>query len=196
MAAPEASPAPPPTAPGRPPLPDGLVAFVKRDCPTCRLVEPVLAQLAAAPGLPLTVYVQDDPDWPAGLAPRDDRELAASWHHDIEAVPTLLRVERGAEAARVTGWQRAEWEAMTGIGGLGPQLPEWRPGCGSRSVDPDLAPALAARFGAARLRARRVALAAAEDEHEALFARGWSDGLPVVAPTEQRVLAMLAGTGR
>ena len=29
-------------------LPDGLVAFVKHNCPTCALVEPVLAQLANA----------------------------------------------------------------------------------------------------------------------------------------------------
>jgi hypothetical protein len=28
------------------PLPEGLVAFVKRDCPTCVLVQPVLKQLA------------------------------------------------------------------------------------------------------------------------------------------------------
>jgi hypothetical protein len=71
-----------------------------------------------------------------------------------------------------------------------------RPGCGSLSVDPALAPKLAARYGAGRLRARRVELAALEDESEALFARGWSDGLPVVAPTEERVLAMLEGTTR
>ena len=29
-----------------------------------------------------------------------------------------------------------------------------------------------------------------------MFDRGWSDGLPVVAPTEARVLRMLAGTTR
>jgi len=36
-------------------LPDGLVAIVKRDCPTCRLVAPVLAELADR-DVPLTVY--------------------------------------------------------------------------------------------------------------------------------------------
>jgi hypothetical protein len=35
---------------------DGVVAVVKRDCPTCRLVVPVLAEL---PGV--AVYSQDDP---------------------------------------------------------------------------------------------------------------------------------------
>jgi hypothetical protein len=182
------------SAPARPPLPEGVVAFVKRDCPTCALVAPVLAQLAAR--VPLTVYTQDDPAFPPGLAPVDDRSLAMSWHHVIEAVPTLIRVEGGSEAARAVGWQREEWQALTGVTPLGEGLPAWRPGCGSRSVDPDLAPELAERFAAGRLRARRVELAPLEDEFEALFERGWSDGLPLVPPTERRVLAMLEGTTR
>ena len=72
---------------------DGLVAVVKQDCPACQLVVPVFEQLAEEPGL--TVYSQDDPEFPEGLAVRDDRELELSYHHDIEAVPTLLRVEEG-----------------------------------------------------------------------------------------------------
>ena len=39
-------------------------------------------------------------------------------------------------------------------------------------------------------------MAALEDEAEAMFNRGWTDGLPVVPPTEARVLAMLEGTTR
>ncbi len=35
-----------------------------------------------------------------------------------------------------------------------------------------------------------------EDEAEAMFDRGWTDGLPVVAPTEARVARMLDGTTR
>ena len=35
-----------------------------------------------------------------------------------------------------------------------------------------------------------------EDEVEAMFDRGWSDGLPVVPPTPARVLRMLDGTSR
>ena len=120
-----------------------------------------------------------------------------SWHHQIEAVPTLIRVERRRARARASlGWHREEWQALTGVDGLGAGLPDWRPGCGSRSVDPDLAPELAVRFAAAKLRARRVELAPLEDEFEALFERGWSDGLPLVPPTEKRVLAMLEGTTR
>jgi hypothetical protein len=181
------------------PLPAGLVAFVKRGCPTCALVAPVLGQIAREASLPLTVFTQDDPAFPAEVpaaARLDDTALSASWHAAIETVPTLLRVDHGVAVERVVGWARADWETLSGVEGLGPGLPDWRPGCGSRSVDPDLAPELAVRFGAGRLRARRVELAALEDEMEALQARGWTDGLPVVPPTEKRVLAMLEGTTR
>ena len=41
---------------------DGLVAVVKRDCPTCVLVAPVLADLAARTDL--VVLTQDDPTFP------------------------------------------------------------------------------------------------------------------------------------
>ena len=176
------------------PLPDGVVVFVKRDCPTCELVVPALAQLAAE--APLTIYTQDDVAFPQGLDPVDETSLERSWQHEIEAVPTLLRIEKGAEVERVLGWHREEWEALTGISGLGPELPDWRPGCGSLSVDPNRIDELRVKFSGSKLRARRVEIAELEDEWEALFERGWSDGLPVVPPTEARVLAMLEGTSR
>lgn len=179
----------------RPPLPDGLVAFVKRDCPTCVLVVPVLEQLRAA-GAPLTVVSQDDPRFPEGLDAEDDTSLRLSWHHEIEAVPTLLRVEAGAECERAVGWQRDEWQALSGIPALGEALPDWRPGCGSLSVDPERAGELAVRFGGSKLRARRIELGRGEDAFEAMWSRGWSDGLPLVPPTPTRVLAMLSGTRR
>ncbi|MBC8292239.1 MAG: thioredoxin family protein [Proteobacteria bacterium] len=178
---------------------NGLVAFVKRDCPTCELVGPVLAELAAAAktsASPLTVYSQDDPSFPEGLHPRDDRELAASWRNKIETVPTLLRLDDGRETGRVVGWHRAEWQELTGVTRLGEALPDSRPGCGSLSVDPARESQLRARFESGRLSARRVQLAELEDEFELAHERGWSDGLPVVPPTERRVLDMLEGTER
>ena len=130
--------------PSRPSLPSGLVAFVKRVCPPCGLVAPVLAQLAERAELPLTVYTQDDPSFLAELTAVDDTSLEISWHHEIEAVPTLLRVsEEGREEKRRLGWHREEWQELTGVADLGAGLPDYRPGCGSRSVDPDLAPGLA-----------------------------------------------------
>jgi hypothetical protein len=176
------------------PLPDGLVAVVKQDCATCRLVEPVLHDLADRSHL--TVYTQDDPGFPTDLEPRDDTSLTVSWHHDIETVPTLLVVEDGVSVDRAVGWDRERWEALTGLDGLGPDLPEFRPGCGSMSVDPDKVDELRVRFGGSALRSRRIEFATAEDEMEAMYDRGWTDGLPVVPPTEARVMAMLEGTTR
>jgi hypothetical protein len=184
------------TSPSPPTLPDGLIAVVKRDCPTCELVAPVLAALHGR-GETLTVYTQDDPAFPDGVGgPVHDGDLAVSYHHGIETVPTLLRVEDGRETARTEGWSRPAWEALTGLDGLGDGLPEHRPGCGSLSVDPTVADQLRVRFEGGLLRSRRLELAALEDEVEALFERGWSDGLPVVPPTEARVLRMLEGTHR
>ncbi|MDH3683427.1 MAG: thioredoxin family protein, partial [Acidimicrobiia bacterium] len=187
---------PAPATTDRRALPDGLVAVVKRDCPTCVLVAPVLDELTTR-GCSLTVYSQDDPAFPEGLPNvMDDTSLEVSWHHDIETVPTLLRVEHGDEVDRIVGWSRDQWEGFTEQAGLGTELPAQRPGCGSLSVDPSLTDELLARFRGSTLRGRRVELAALEDEMEAAFDRGWSDGLPVVPPTESRVLRMLEGTSR
>ena len=175
-------------------LTDGWVAVVKRDCPTCELVAPVLAQLAAAG--PLTVFSQDDPAFPPGVTVVDDRELEVSWRLQLQTVPTLLRVEGGVAVERTEGWLRERWEALTGVGDLGPGLPDHRPGCGSKSVEWGVEEALERRYGGRRLSARRVELADLEDEFEAMHDRGWTDGLPVVPPTEERVLRMLAGTTR
>jgi len=175
-------------------LPDGWVVVLKRDCPTCLLVEPVLQQLHAAGTL--TVYSQDDPGFPAGLPVVDDRALEASWRLGLDTVPTLLRVEGGVEVDRTVGWLRGAWESLTGVPDLGPDLPEHRPGCGSRSVEPGVEQELDRRYGDRILTSRTVELADLEDEVEAAYSRGWTDGLPVVAPTEARVLAMLAGTTR
>ena len=179
----------------KPQLPDGIVAVVKHECPTCVLVEPVLADLDVR--TKLTVYTQDDPAFPADLAECIyDVGLLVSWHHDIETVPTLIRVENGKEAERIVGWHRGRWEALTGEQELGLDLPDFRPGCGSLSVDPDKVNDLAVQHGGEMLKARRIHVGEAVDPVEAAFARGWSDGLPVVPPIPERVVAMLEGTTR
>src|SRR3954447_6415043 len=177
------------------PLPDGLVVVVKEECETCRTVAPLLAELAKA-GEVLTVFTQDDPSFPPGVDAVHDRDLSVSWHHDIETVPTLLRVQDGVEIERTVGWDRDVWRAFTGRADLGADLPAFRPGCGSMSVDPFLVDELRVRFSGSLLKSRRVEIADAEDEIEAFFDRGWTDGLPVVPPTEERVLRMLEGTTR
>lgn len=160
-------------------VPDGLVAVVREECATCTMVAPLLADL------PVHVISEDD-----------DRGLETSYGLGIETVPTLLRVVGGREIERLVGWQREDWRRLSGNDALGANLPEWRPGCGSRTLDPGVADDLEVRFRGGLLRSRRVELAGLEDEAEAMFDRGWTDGLPVVAPTEARVLRMLRGTTR
>ena len=174
---------------------DGLIAVVKRDCPTCALVAPVLGHLAREAGL--TVYSQDDPAFPEtvpGVA--DDTALDVSYGLGIEIVPTLIRFDGGKEAARTFGWDRAEWQRVAGLDGLGHDLPEQRPGCGALNQEPARLAALKIRHGDTGLLSRHVNLGSEEDAIEACYARDWTDGLPVVPPTPARVLAMLDGTAR
>ena len=89
---------------------DGLTVVVKRDCPTCVLIEPVLRQLGQAGGK-LTILTQDDPSFPALPGVVDDTGLERSWQLDIETVPTVIRFEGGRETARAHGWHRGEWKA-------------------------------------------------------------------------------------
>jgi thiol-disulfide isomerase/thioredoxin len=106
---------------------DGLVAFVKRECPTCTLIEPQLRELARAlPGF--RAVSQDDPHFPAGVQIIDDRELDVSWLNNIESTPTLIRFTNGREAERVVGWDRHGWQQLTGLEHLGKDLPALRPG--------------------------------------------------------------------
>jgi len=172
-----------------------LVAVLKRDCETCQLVVPVLATLREAAAL--TLYSQDDPAFPEALGgARDDTALEQSWRCGIEIVPTLIRMEDGREAARIEGWDRAEWERVSGIAGLGARLPAFKPGCGSRSLDPGMPERLALRYGGIRFAARPIEVDEMGDPIEVAYDRAWSDGLPVVPPTPLRVARMLSGTTR
>ena len=177
------------------PLGDGWTIIVKRECATCVMVVPVIARLARE--LPsLTVYTQDDPTFPEGVVSVSDLDLAASWHADIDTVPTLIFRENGVETKRTFGWQRSEWRELTGIVDLGGELPEFRPGCGSMSVDPDIVDKLRVLYNGEILHSRQIEIATSEDEFEAMFSRGFTDGLPVVPPTPERVMRMLSGTTR
>src|SRR5271154_4982745 len=82
---------------------DGLIAVVKRDCPTCELTAPVLAELAAL--CQLIVYTQDDPSFPEAVAGRvDDTSLNVSHTLNVEIVPTLIRRVDGRNVDSTYGW--------------------------------------------------------------------------------------------
>ena len=147
---------------------EGLVAVVKRDCPTCMMTAPVLGELARRAGI--TVFTQDDPSFPETVpSPVDDLDLGVSHRLKIEVVPTLIRLEGGREIARTYGWDRGEWQRVTGVGGLGVDLPESRPGCGAKNVEPGIIERLKIRFNETGLRARRIVIGSDEDEQEAMY---------------------------
>jgi len=55
---------------------------------------------------------------------------------------------------------------------------------------------LEAKHKGGTLRSRKIAYADADDPIELCYGRGWTDGLPVTPPTDERVIAMLKGTTR
>jgi len=198
-----------------------LVAW-KRDCETCALVLPALERVSRhlhARGLETIGLAQSAADdtldaigelglcFPQAL----DRDLAASLALAVEVVPTLVLVDgEGRVAARTEGLVLSEVSDLlrraSGLCGADAdlvgraldsfRLPAHRPGCASRTLDPEFVRAREVERGRGRLRARAIEVGEHEDPDEALFARGVTDGLPVVHPTEERVLRMLSGTRR
>ena len=136
----------------------------------------------------------------------DDSSLKVSFASEIDTVPTLVVSDStGASEQTLIGFVRTEWEALcaqlSASHGNQPDLdwqslPEWRPGCGSLSVDPTVADRLRAEAENSPLRARRIEIGSADDEVEFMFDQGFSDGLPLVPPTPERVMRMLSGTQR
>jgi hypothetical protein len=55
---------------------------------------------------------------------------------------------------------------------------------------------LEAKHKGGTLRSRKIEFADADDPVELCYGRGWTDGLPVTPPTDERVIAMLKGTTR
>ena len=187
-----------------------LVCFVKEDCPTCNLVMPLLQSArrcrrcgAACGGT--------DRRWQPHAHREPRARHAAARRLDAQGVVRLRRRDGAPGAAgerrrrrRSTGWSaltetsgrrssraifpmpKVDWDA----------LPKWRPGCGSLTQDPVIAERLRAESENSPLRARKIEIAPADDVHEFLFDQGFTDGLPVVPPTPERVLRMLGGTGR
>jgi hypothetical protein len=197
-----------------------LLVFWKHDCATCALVLPLVEaahRMLASAGLRVRGICQSEVADTRAFAARhglgfpllDDSACAASEAYAIEVVPTLVLAEpSGRVRAAFEGWARADFEALltTAARALGVavptaiapdrEVPAFRPGCGSRTFDPDVAARLEARRADAVLAARRIEVGDLDDAVELFFEKGLTDGLPIVPPTEGRVLRMLAGTRR
>ena len=174
-----------------------FTVVIKKDCPTCEMIETVLTELIATYPGKVTIYVQDDPSFPESIENKiDDTSLEFSYRNNIEIVPTLICSTESKESARTYGWDKAEWRRLTNLSSLGESLDSFKPGCGSKTLEPGMEEQLIARFDDKLLSSRNIQLADLEDDAEGCYERGWSDGLPVIPPTRVRVIRMLKGTDR
>jgi len=200
-------------------LPSGrqtLVCFVKEDCKTCNLVAPLVEALHRRLGdLADIRLISQDSD--GGLAFRERHDLSVpvlsdagcrtsmAWGFEIVPAAFLLD-ESGAILNRFEGFVKEEWRVMDAQlqpkgAGQTPDIdwtsyPDWRPGCGSKHLDPDMNDRLQAEAEGSPLRARKINIGQSDDISEFMFDQGFSDGLPLVPPTPERVLRMLRGAGR
>ena len=186
-----------------------VICFVKEDCPTCNLVMPLLeAANSSAEAVVLTAGQTAEGN--ETLIERhglkmpilNDSTLKVSFAYDVETGPLVVLADAdGKELDRLIGFDRNEWSTFfnnhlpdTDI--QWDEYPEWRPGCGSLTQDPVIGERLRAEAENSPLRARKIEIAPSDDVHEFMFDQGFSDGLPVVPPTPERVLRMLEGTSR
>jgi peroxiredoxin len=200
-------------------LPDGrpsLICFVKDDCETCNTAAPVLEALHRAYGSKLDVLLiaqsgAANADFAArhglGMPVLDDTACKAAFDWDIESVPSVFWLDAdGSVQTKFEGFIRSDWEALSSDISTATSLPAaqvdwsslpaWRPGCGSKHLDPSIYDKLRAEAEGSPIRARRIEVASSDDVAEFMFDQGFSDGLPLVPPTPERVMRMLGGTHR
>ena len=206
--------------PGISSSPVTLLFFFKHDCPTCDLMAPVVQRIGhglCASGLRVLGISQNDLAETEAFVRRHglslpsvlDVELLVSEQYGFDAVPALVLARpNGTVLKSFEGFSKSDVLALAlsaakscnaqtpEIEQPGETMPEWRPGCGSRVYEPDIARQLAVRRSTERLTARRVRVPFDIDPFEFFFDQGLTDGLPVVPPTEERVLRMLDGTSR
>ncbi|MEP7200716.1 MAG: TlpA family protein disulfide reductase, partial [Chloroflexota bacterium] len=200
-----------------------LLCFVREDCVTCNLVLPLIAAMHRTFGDAIDVWCIGQEANDVLIARHhltmpmlDDTALRVSFQVAIETVPTIIFADaNGDELQRVIGFRKSDWQSLISnlqsfgsaqdrlpTSNLQPptidwsSLPAYRPGCGSKSVEPGIAEKLQAEADGSPLRARRIEIAPSDDEFEFMFDQGLTDGLPVVPPTPERVLRMLRGTRR
>ncbi len=193
-----------------------LLCFVHEECETCNMSMALIEGAHRAFGEYIDVWAigQDSPGNETlierhglTLPMLDDDALWTSFNYDLVTVPAIyLTNSAGDQLRHFVGFGRDDWrtlyaELATIAGVDAPDVdwdeyPESRPGCGSRSVEPGIVEGLAAEAEGNPLRARRIEVGELDDVVEFMFDHGFTDGLPVVEPTPERVLRMLSGTRR
>jgi peroxiredoxin len=204
-------------------LPDGpaLLVFFETDCPTCRLTLPYLQRLSETlgPNADRIIGISQDPEpqtrellehlsisFPVAL----DRELTVSRQYDPIAVPTLFLLNPDGQIEQtLAGFDKTQLNEIASrlsetLGGQPVVLadaydgvPDGKPGCTSRHLEPDADGDMAAPIDLhpdRGIRAARIPLGDATDLYDYCLEAGFADPLPVVPPTVERVDRMLAAT--
>ncbi len=194
-----------------------LLCFVKEDCATCQMTMPIIEAVHSAFASKMDVLaIGQDAEGNAKLVEQhrmktpmlDDSALKVSFSYGLDTVPTIvLAAPDGSEMRRFVGFDKSDWQNMLAelarlSGTAEPRIkidwakyPQQRPGCGSKSVEPEIAERLEAEARGEKLTARQIEIGE-EDPFEFMFERGLTDGLPVIPPTPDRVKRMLTGTRR
>lgn len=178
-----------------------LVVFVAEECPTSamtlRRLGPHVSSIAAA-GVAVAAVFEDPPEVAARTARRagfagallaEPPPYEVSRAYGLVSVPTTVLVGRDGELlGQVVGWDAESLEELIGQAGgasvsLTRERPLRKPGCAAKNT-----------YDAATLTLLDAA-GPGGDELEEMFDRGWTDGLPVIPPTRERVRAMLGGLG-
>ncbi len=198
-----------------------VLFFFETDCPSCRLSVPYLKRLADwLDDSAAVVGISQDPadvtreivsrlgiDFPVLL----DADLSVSRLYDPLAVPTLFLLDCDGRIVRHhTGFEKASLNALAGALAtlLGKQAvtitdpydgaPESKPGCVSRHREEaspgEAAPALDL-YAEEGPPASRIEVSGDRDLFDTCVAEGFTDPLPVVPPTLERVERMIETSG-
>ncbi|MBV9003895.1 MAG: redoxin domain-containing protein [Solirubrobacterales bacterium] len=175
-----------------------LVLFVAEECPTSALTLRRLGRLVpslAAAGVTVAAVFEDPLEVAARTARRagfaatllaEPPPYDVSRAYELSSVPTTVLVGRdGNLIGRVVGWDAGALEELIEEACGAPvavtqESPMRKPGCAAKST-----------YDAQTL--RLLDAGSGQDELEEMFERGWTDGLPVIPPTRERVEAMLGG---
>jgi hypothetical protein len=174
--------------------------FVSEECPTSALTLARLAPLVDEldrVGVAAAAVFEDPLEVAArsarrarfkGLVLSEPAPYELSREYGLASVPTSVLIDRdGQLVQRAVGWDadgigELLQTACVAVGAPAPEItrepPQRKPGCASKATyDPETLALLDGSPGF--------------DEFEEMFARGWTDGLPVIPPTPERVEAML-----
>ena len=172
-----------------------LLLFVSEECPTSvltlRRLAPLVSELTDA-GVCVAAVFEDPLEVAARVARRtgfagvvlsEPSPYDVSRAYSLVSLPTAVLIDRdGLEVGRVVGWDSDGLAGLLSVT-VTDEPPVRKPGCAAKNT-----------YDSESLRA--LDGAGAFDELEEMFELGWTDGLPVIPPTVERVDAMLGGRDR